>query len=143
MTWIIDASVAIKWFVDEERSAAARAVLETGEPLAAPDLIVSEVCNIAWKKARRDEISWTHGAALVQALPLSFDRLAPAGPLAARAFALAQRFGHPAYDCFYLALAEFENTRLVTDDGELVRLARAARLGKHVKPLADFARSRK
>ena len=47
MTLVVDANVAIKWFVEESRSDAARAVLASGEPLVAPDLVVPEVCNAA------------------------------------------------------------------------------------------------
>jgi predicted nucleic acid-binding protein len=77
MSLVVDASVAIKWFVEEVRSDAARAVLDSGEPLIAPDLIVPEACNAAWKKVRRGELSQEHGAAVARALPMSFDRLIP------------------------------------------------------------------
>jgi predicted nucleic acid-binding protein len=36
MTWVVDASVAVKWFVDETRSAEARAALASGESIIAP-----------------------------------------------------------------------------------------------------------
>ena len=77
------------------------------------------------------------------ALPLSFDRLAPTAPLSARALVLAQRFDHAAYDCFYIALAEAESAVLVTDDEGVIQLARRARLGKSVAPLASFERRSK
>ncbi|GIX29081.1 MAG: hypothetical protein KatS3mg123_2962 [Burkholderiales bacterium] len=82
MTWVVDASVAVKWFVEEARSMAARTVLASAEPIIAPDLIVPEVCNTAWKKAQRGEISWAQAEALVQALPLSFEKLVETAPLA-------------------------------------------------------------
>ena len=58
MTLVVDASVAIKWFVEESRSDAARAVLTSGESLVAPDLVVPEACNAAastslWQKANQ------------------------------------------------------------------------------------------
>lgn len=140
MTWVVDASVAVKWFVDEPRSAEARAVLASGQPIIAPDLIIAETCNTAWKKIRRGDISPEQGEAMVRALRLSFDRLAPAAPLSERALGLARRFDHPAYDCFYLALAELESAVLVSDDDKLIRLGKQARLGKWMKALASFAR---
>jgi len=138
MTWVVDASVAVKWFVDEVRSAEARAVLASGQPIIAPDLIIPETCNTAWKKVRRGDIPSEQGEAMVRALPLSFDRIAPTAPLSGRAMELAQRFDHPAYDCFYLALAESESAVLVTDDDRLIRLGKQARLGKWMKALATF-----
>lgn len=103
MTLVVDASVAIKWFVQESRSDAARAVLDSGEPLVAPDLVVPEACNAAWKKVKRGEISEEQGAAVARVLPMSFDRLTPTAELAPRAFAIGHRFDHPVYDCFCLA----------------------------------------
>lgn len=141
MTWVIDASVAVKWFVEEERSPAARAVLASGQPVMAPDLIVPETCNTAWKKVRRGEISMEQGEAMMRALPLSFDRLAATAPLSARALELAHRFDHPAYDCFYLALAESESAVLVSDDARMIELAKRAHLEKSVKALALFEQS--
>ena len=139
MTWVVDASVAVKWFVDEVRSAEARAVLASGQPVIAPDLIIPETCNTAWKKVRRGDISLEQGEAMVRALPLSFDRLAATAPLSERALDLARRFDHPAYDCFYVALAESESAVLVTDDDKLIRLGKQARLGKWMKSLSTFA----
>ena len=138
MTWVVDASVAVKWFVDEARSAEARAVLASGPQIIAPDLIIAETCNTAWKKVRRGDISLEQGEAMVRALPLSFDRLVATAPLSERALELAQRFDHPAYDCFYLALAESESAVLVTDDDKLILLGQQARLGKWTKALAAF-----
>ena len=131
MTWVVDASVAVKWFVEE---------LAFGEPIIAPDLIIPETCNAAWKKVRRGDISREQGEAMVRALPSSFDRLVATAPLSARALELAQRFDHPAYDCFYVALAESESALLVTDDEKMMELMRKARLGKWVKALATFER---
>ncbi len=143
MTLVVDASVAIKWFVQENRSDAARAVLDSGEPLVAPDLVVSEACNAAWKKVKRGEISEEQGAAVARALPMSFDRLMPTAELAPRAFAIGHRFNHPVYDCFYLALAESESATLVTDDAQVLALARKAGLGRWAQPLADFAKRKR
>lgn len=124
---VVDASVACKWFVAEPQAEAAARLLEDGSGLIAPDLIVPEVCNIARLKARRGEISALHGAAILSGLPQLLDELVPSATLARRAFAIASDIGHPAYDCFYLALAEARDTRLITADLRLIsRLAGTA-----------------
>jgi predicted nucleic acid-binding protein len=143
VTLVVDASVAIKWFVEETRSDAARAVLNSGEPLLAPDLLVPEACNAAWKKVKRGEIPDEQGAAIARALPMSFDRLIPTTELAPRAFALGHQFDHPVYDCFYLALAGAESATLVTDDTQVLALARKAGLSRLIRPLADFAKKKR
>lgn len=142
MTLVVDANVAIKWFVEESRSDAARAVLASGEPLVAPDLVVPEACNAAWKKVKLGEIPEEQGAAVARALPMSLDRLMATAELAPRAFALGHRFNHSVYDCFYLALAEAESATLVTDDTQVLALARKAGLTRWVRPLSDFAKSK-
>lgn len=125
VTLIIDASVACKWFIAEASSADAEALLASGGGLLAPDLIVPEVCNVAWLKLRRNEITPDQAAAMVDGLPNLLDELVPSVHLAARAFAIANALAHPAYDCFYLALADLRDTRLVTADRRLLgRLAR-------------------
>jgi predicted nucleic acid-binding protein len=50
MIWVVDASVALKWFLDEEGSEHARR-LKSLEEVIAPDLIVAEVSNAAWRLA--------------------------------------------------------------------------------------------
>ena len=124
MTLVVDASVACKWFVAESGSAAAEALLAGDQMLLAPDLIVPEVCNAAWSKLRRGEIAPEQATAMVEGLPDLLDELAPSAPLAGRALTIANALAHPAYDCFYLALAELRDAQMVTDDRRL--LARLA-----------------
>ena len=52
MTVVVDASVALKWVIEEDGSEAAGALL-LEEPLAAPDLLIVECANVLWAKARR------------------------------------------------------------------------------------------
>jgi predicted nucleic acid-binding protein len=55
---VVDASVAPKWFLlDEPHASQAVAVLQAGAPLIAPDLVIAEVCNVAWRSARVGRIS--------------------------------------------------------------------------------------
>jgi predicted nucleic acid-binding protein len=136
--WVVDASVAVKWFVDEPGSSAARAVLASGESLLAPDLIVVEASNTAWKKVKRQEMTAKHGEAMVRAIPLFFDRLAPSGSLAARAYVLANQLNHPVYDCLYLALAESEAVELITDDARFIKAVSRTAHRKRIRLLAKF-----
>lgn len=124
MILVIDASVACKWFIAEAQSDAAAVLLREDVSRLAPDLIVAELCNVAWLKLRRGEITADHAASTVDRLPDFITALVPTAPLAARAFDIASTVGHPAYDCFYIALAELRSARLVTADRRL--LARMA-----------------
>lgn len=114
---IVDASVAIKWLVPEEDSQLANQLLLQGE-LIAPDLVVAEISNAIWKKWGRGEL-----VGVPPGLPdvlRAFDSLEPIAPLAQRSAEIAIELDHPAYDCFYLALAERESRQLITADKRLL-----------------------
>jgi predicted nucleic acid-binding protein len=118
---VVDASVALKWFLSEEPLAGqALAVLQDGATLIAPDFLVAEVCNGAWRSARLGRISQAQVGEIAASLPRFFDALVTAAELAARAVAIAGQLDHPVYDCFYLALAEQEQANFVTADMQLV-----------------------
>jgi predicted nucleic acid-binding protein len=51
--FVVDASVAIKWLVDEPLSAQAARLLDDDLPLAAPELIYAEAASALWAIARR------------------------------------------------------------------------------------------
>ena len=55
--YVVDASVAIKWFVEEEHAVAARRVLADGYTLSAPDLVWLACGNILWKKIQHGELT--------------------------------------------------------------------------------------
>jgi len=126
MSLIVDASVAVKWFAAEEGSDRAEALLETGEALIAPDLVLAEVSNVMWKKLHRGLLPPDQLVAAARRLPRYFEQLIPLGELVERATELTITLDHPVYDCFYLALAERERLPLISADSRLLAL-----LGRH------------
>lgn len=140
MTYVVDASVAVKWFVEEPGSSSACALLATGKVLLAPSLVLAEAGNTAWKKVRRGEMTQEQGEAMVRALPLYFHRLVHTEVLIDRAYALAHQLDHPVYDCLYLALAEQETVLLVTDDRRLLKVVARTEFHKRVRSLEHSAR---
>ena len=121
---VIDASVAVKWFLDEPGDREARALVEGSEALMAPELIVAEVLNAIWKRLLRGEADIRQGPRVAAALPKVLAQIRSLAPLATRTLELAAELRHPVYDCFYLALAEERSAKLVTADRRLIsRLA--------------------
>ncbi len=55
--FVVDASVAAKWFFDEPLSAEAARLLDVSHGLHAPDFFSLEIDSILCKKMRRGEIS--------------------------------------------------------------------------------------
>ena len=116
---IIDASVAVKWLVDEEDSAAANALLGRID-LVAPTLIHAEVGNAIWKKKRRGELADDPELPLLPELLASILQTIDESSVMERALRLALALDHPIYDCVYLALAETLEQELVTADGRFL-----------------------
>ena len=116
MTLVVDASVAAKWFLVEPGDREALALLDGPDRLIAPELVVAEVMNVVWKRLIAGTIDRLQATEIPGELPRLFAELCPIAPLAARALAIAEALRHPAYDCFYLALAEARSAGLVTAD---------------------------
>lgn len=115
---VVDASVALKWFVEEDGSDAARAL--HGRHLTAPDLLIAEVANGLWRMVRSGRLPPAAAPLAMRRLPRYLASLAPLAPLAGRAAEIALALDHPAYDAFYLALAEASGSIVVTADRRLL-----------------------
>jgi len=126
--FLIDASVAVKWVVDEDGTQAALAL--RSRPLAAPDLLVAECANILWKKVRRGEMAEQEAALAARLLARADVELMPMRPFLEAATRLAVCLDHPAYDCVYLAMAEAEDLRFVTADERLLSKVRRSAQGR-------------
>ena len=106
MRLVVDASVAVKWFVSEPLLENARRLLSHRIDLHAPDFVLVEFANVIWKKVRRKELPAS--PRYVDALSSLNDivTLHPVADLIERAMQIAMEIGHPVYDCLYLACAE-------------------------------------
>lgn len=132
MTWIVDASITIKWVIPEVLSDAANRLRDREDELLAPDLLLVEVANALWRKTAAKEISAREADAALALVGRSGIDLLPTGPLLPRAMEVARRLDHPVYDCVYLALAEREQAALVTADQRLLRRLTSRKLGVSV-----------
>ena len=133
--YVIDASVAVKWFVPELHSREAAALLDPTFALHAPDLLFAEVSNALWKKTRRRELNPGEARLVLRGLASVPLEVTPTRQLAAGALDLALDAGCTAYDAVYLALAIHHNCRLVTADERLGRLSRPKTLVRHISVL--------
>jgi predicted nucleic acid-binding protein len=134
---VIDASVAIKWFAPESLSREAERLLDGGDALFAPDLLLAECGNIIWKKVRLGEITRADGDVALRTLrsgPIDF--LGTMG-LVERALQLAHEIDHPLYDCLYLAAAEAVDATVVTADRRFFERCSASILQSRIAWLAD------
>jgi len=118
--FVVDASVAIKWVVEEEGTAEALTILEKVK-LSAPDLLIAECANILWKKVRRKELSEDEAQIGARLLEQADIEILPTRDLLSSATSLAIELDHPAYDCIYLALAIERDWQFATADERFQR----------------------
>lgn len=118
--FVVDASVAVKWVVEESGSAEALEVLES-RSLSSPDLLIAECTNILWKKVKRSELDQDEAIMAARLIQQSDVEILPTRALMERALKLAVELDHAAYDCIYLSLALENDWSFVTADERLVR----------------------
>ena len=135
---VIDASVALKWVIPEAGSILALA-LRREHRFTAPDLLIAECANVLWKQVRREFLGHQQAHAAAKLLARADIDLKPMQPLLEAATRIAIHLNHPAYDCFYLALAAAEDCPFVTADERLVRKVEAAGDGPEIRLLSSFA----
>jgi predicted nucleic acid-binding protein len=87
-------------------------------------LILAEIAKALRKYVRAGLLSFDLALEMNKEAPRPFATLFPVPPLQIPAFDLACRLNHPAYDCFYLALAKREGVPLVTADKRLASVAK-------------------
>lgn len=118
---IVDASIACKWYLNEEGSEKAFTVFLLDEPLIAPELIIAEVGHVLLKRRRGGLIAPQFALSVIADLPQRLDQLVPITSLARNAMDLSLRHNHSFYDCLYLALALERGERLITADAAFAR----------------------
>ncbi len=135
---VVDASVVIKWFVDEIHAEAARRLQEDQYELSAPDLLWPECGNILWRKVRRGELTpeearliW--GGLEQQPITTFLSRL-----ILELALEVAFDVSRKVYDSCYLALAMLLDCQLVTADQKLFNALQGGSYATHVCWVANL-----
>jgi len=138
---VLDASVILKWFLDEESSSQALQLREEfyrgQREIVVPDLLLIEVAN-----ALRYNPSFTVEE-IEEAVETLFDIgiiiVTPTYSLLSRAIELAKSLDVTCYDAIYLALAEELDFEFITADKKFWRrVAERGVSGLSVKLLADL-----
>jgi predicted nucleic acid-binding protein len=129
MALAVDASVGLKWVLEEPDSDVARVLALSDEVLYVPDFWLNEACNVLWLQVRRklltpDEAREGLGLLRAQVAPTStadFD-------LHDVALDIGLAINHSTYDTLYVAFAIAVGAdRLVVADGPFVQAMRRHR----------------
>lgn len=126
---VVDASVAVKWLVNEVASekalALARFWVRSGIQPTAPYLMPTEVANALYRRVLRGEMSLQAAAMLIDGLLDSGLDIREPVSLHIRAIEMAAQLGQDTiYDTHYLALAELMDCELWTADERFYRAAK-------------------
>ncbi len=105
MTLVVDASVAVKWFVQEPLRDEARNLIRSNDPLCAPDILFAEIANVGWRLVKRGDVGRDLALGMVTQVGDPFSRIVSSSLLCERAFDIALTLVHPFYDCLHLACA--------------------------------------
>jgi predicted nucleic acid-binding protein len=137
--FVIDASVAFKWFLPEVHAQAARRLLGSNHILLAPDLLYAEFTNILWKRIRRGEMAEVEAGTILRTLGILPLEIHSSWPLVLPALEIACRTDRAAYDSLYLALAVREQSVMVTADLKFYNVIHASTLSPHLCWIEDAA----
>ena len=124
---VVDASLALKWLVEEERSDEAISWAAKQEQLIAPTLMRVEVANALFKKARDGEIESGAVPYAFASLSTFITNWTELDDVVSDALLLALELRHPVYDCCYLALAQQQGLQVATAGVKLIRRCRGTR----------------
>ncbi|BFL65909.1 Plasmid stability protein stbB (plasmid) [Roseomonas mucosa] len=131
MTLVVDASVALKWVLEEPDSHLAQALTEGEEEVLVPDFWLNEAANVCWLQVRKGKWSADEareGLALLRALvpPTATSDL----DLHDVALDIGLAVNHSTYDTLYVAFAVAMGARgVVAADGPFAR-----DMGRHPDP---------
>jgi predicted nucleic acid-binding protein len=137
--FVVDTSVAVKWFFSEVHEDSALRLLRGRHDLLVPDVFFAEFGHALVKRIQRRETTLTVAAAAFEQLGDLAFQVHPAKALAPLALELATRFQRSFYDSLYLAVSVLRHCPVVTADGTLYRALEHTALRPYVLWIADFA----
>ena len=123
---VLDASVAVKWFLPEKVETLATEALSLLDrcgkneiQIIVPDLFWVEFASVLWKAIRRGNFPKDSADAALASLKRFDFPTVPSLKLLDSAFEIATTYGRTVYDSLYVALAVQTKSQLITADERL------------------------
>lgn len=137
---VLDSSVIVKWFKQEQDSDKAlelrEAYLNTDLEIAVPDLVFYEISNVMTYDDSFDAENVKESIETLR--DMEFDVVAPHTDLLNKAIEVADQKDVTIYDASFMALAEPLDAEMITTDQELVRKSGE---GIDIQDLSPFVES--
>jgi predicted nucleic acid-binding protein len=134
MKLVVDANVAVKWYVVEPHASVARQLLGGDHELIAPEHILAEVGQALWRHYREGTINRVQVRDAMSLLPRTVE-LIPLEEVAAAATDIACDMAYTVYDCLYVAAAIRRDCLLITADDRFIGALSKSRWSDVVRPL--------
>ena len=132
---VVDASVIVKWFVEEKYSKEALIIRDSFTEglvdIVAPSLLYFEVLNALKYSGAFGEDELKKVARILEDYQFTVYELR--GAYAEKAVEIAMRKGITIYDASYVALALIEETELYTADEKLLTKTQDLEIAKHLR----------
>lgn len=123
---VVDASVAAKWFLADDKEALADQAFklldgyDKGElEFVVPDLFYVQIANALWKAVRVGRVTPAAGEALFASLEQRVFTTVPSRVLIGAGYQIAAAYNRSVYDALYVALAMQIQSHLITADQRL------------------------
>lgn len=136
---VVDASIAVKWFLPEPNDEHALKLLHSGKQLCAPDLIYAEVGNVLWKRVRFGELTEQEAEIVLLGLLNLPLLIYPIASLAINTLKLSFHMERTFYDSAYLAITASQSIPLATADKRLFNALQNTELQPQVVWVKDIS----
>lgn len=94
-------------------------VLERADLIVVPDSLRAELANVLWQWTKHRNVTVDSALQIMDDTESLIDKTLPGADLWERSLVMSAESNHPAYDTFFVAAAELENTRVVSFDKKL------------------------
>ena len=139
--YVIDTSVAVKWYIPESLSVEAKRYMGKGLDRHAPDYLLAEAASVILKRVRsRDaklKLNFDEARMVLAASKTAPIQFHESRMMIDPSFALAEQVGASLYDGLFLALALRLGGQLVTADAKLFKKIQASKYATSVRWVAD------
>jgi predicted nucleic acid-binding protein len=131
----------MKWYVPEIYEEEADLLRGGNHEFHTPELILTEIASITWKKIRRGDVTATDGDLIITSILDESWTVHSHRDHLTVAYLGAKHTGQTVYDFMYLALAISLGCQFVTADEKFYRALEKTLLNSNLKWIGDFTDS--